>query len=329
MLRRITAGLTKLTMSAVAVAVTVLAALPAGTAAAAAGPTPHQTAAKPASLGRGAGLAPSAITASSADLCAQVAYKAGFPYNANVAGHPIIVVAISVAMAESGCNPSAAGHNGPTSGCPNGSTDRGLWQVNDCYHSGVSNACAYNAMCNAIAAYQISNGGTNWNPWSTYSQNKWQAYVSTAEGAISRLTVTMYNRNTNRCLGADSANTSNGAPVFQWACSSTNPYEQWHVLVVNDGLQVLKNVGTGTCLDGDGSASGNGKPVFQWSCSADTSSFEDWIVGGSGALSDDANATLYNWGDRTCLANDSAHVGDGGTIFQWTCNRSNGWMLWT
>ncbi len=80
---------------------------------------------------------------------------------------------------------------------------------------------------------------------------------------------------------------------------------------------------------GDGTASGNGAPVFQWSCSADGSAFEQWILGGSDALSVYANATLYNWGDHTCLANDSTNVGNGGKVFQWACNSSNGWMLWT
>jgi hypothetical protein len=62
---------------------------------------------------------------------------------------------------------------------------------------------------------------------------------------------------------------------------------------------------------------------------SDGSAYEQWILGPSGMISDYANATLYNWGDHTCLGNDSTDVGDGGKIFQWTCNSNDGWQLWT
>lgn len=315
-------------LAAVAAAAVMLS-LPSSSASASPTAAPHAAAVKPASLNPGTRVSPAVIPMAAVDTCADDAYKAGIPYNKSVAGYPAIVVAVSVALAESSCNPNAKNVNGPTSGCPNGSTDRGLWQINDCYHPGVSNTCAYNAMCNAIAAYQISGGGTNWSPWSTYGSGVWRQYVGVAESAISNLTVTLYNYNTNRCLAADQAATSNGSPIFQWACQSGNVYEEWHVEVVAGNLQVLKNVGTGTCLDGDGAQAGNGAPVFQWNCNADTSPYEQWILGGSNYLSVNANATLYNWGDHTCLANDSAKVGNGDPIFQWACNASNGWEQWT
>lgn len=314
-------------------AVTVLLAAPAGSAWASSAPAPHapasHAAAKPATLNRGDGVSPAAIPMAAVDTCADDAYKAGIPYNKSVGGYPAIVVAVAVALAESSCNPDAQNVNGPTSGCPNGSTDRGLWQINNCYHSNVSDACAYNAMCNAIAAYQISDGGTDWEPWSTYGSGVYKNYISDAESAISGLTVTLYNQNTNRCLAADQAATSNGSPIFQWGCESGNVYEEWHVEVVDGNLQVLKNVGTGTCLDADGSESGNGDPVFQWNCSSDTSAYEQWVLTGSDSLSDNADATLYSWGGHTCLANDSAEVGNGDPIFQWACDSSNGWEQWT
>lgn len=306
----------------------ILLAAPAGSALAAGSPQPSAVAA-PASLSQGDGVPASADTASAAATCADDAYKAGFAYNTTVAGYPSIVVAVAIGLAESSCNPSATNSNGATSGCPDGSTDRGVWQINNCYQPQVSDTCAFNAMCNAIAAYQISRSGTDFSPWSTYTSGVYTSYISDAESAVSSLTVTLYNQSTNRCLGADSADTSNGAPIFQWACTSGNPYEEWQVEVVDDNLQVLRNVGTGTCLDGDGTDSGNGAPVFQWSCGADTSAFEDWILGPSDSLSDYANATLYNWGDKDCLANDSTDVGNGGKIFQWSCDSGNGWEQWT
>ena len=72
----------------------------------------------PASLGRAA--APNttmhiSASAAAADLCAQVGAAAGFPKDNR------LVTAVAVGLAESGCNPSAQGPNGPTAGCPNGS----------------------------------------------------------------------------------------------------------------------------------------------------------------------------------------------------------------
>jgi Lysozyme like domain/Repeat of unknown function (DUF346) len=125
-------------------------------------------------------VAPAAVAADAADLCAEVGSQAGFSGDR-------LVTAVAVALAESGCNPSARGVNPPTSGCPNGSVDRGLWQINNCYHAEVSDACAYDAQCNANAAYRISSGGTNWTPWSTYNSGAYLSYLAQAQAAVDRL----------------------------------------------------------------------------------------------------------------------------------------------
>ncbi|MEU1604145.1 transglycosylase SLT domain-containing protein [Micromonospora matsumotoense] len=138
---------------------------------------------KPASVGGpaiGAKANRVGVNAVGIDLCAQVAYAAGFRNNP-------LVTAVAVAMAESSCNPSAVGSNGPTAGCPNGSLDRGLWQINNCYHPTVNDTCAYNAQCNANAAYSISSGGSNWQPWSTYNNGAYASYLSAAQAAVARL----------------------------------------------------------------------------------------------------------------------------------------------
>src|SRR6185312_15852567 len=95
------------------------------------------------------------LAATGADLCAQVGYNAGFR------GNPL-VTAVAVAMAESRCNPSAYAYNGASGDCPSGSTDRGLWQINNCYHPTVGDTCAYDPQCNANAAYSISGAGSSW-----------------------------------------------------------------------------------------------------------------------------------------------------------------------
>ncbi|MGW3399984.1 hypothetical protein ACWDOU_40165, partial [Streptomyces hydrogenans] len=114
--------------------------------------------------------------AAPSDLCAQVGYQAGFRGDA-------LVTAIAVALAESSCNPSASNvqNNSPAS------TDRGLWQINDYWHAEVSDACAYDAQCNANAAFDISSGGTDWQPWSTYNQGLHRRHLDEARAAADRL----------------------------------------------------------------------------------------------------------------------------------------------
>lgn len=82
--------------------------------------------------------------------------------------------AVAVALAESGGDPAAKS-------APNAdqwrSIDRGLWQINDHWHPEVTDACAYDAACNARAAYAISNGWTDFSPWSTYQSGGYQQFM--------------------------------------------------------------------------------------------------------------------------------------------------------
>ena len=120
------------------------------------------------------------LPTTAADLCAQTAAHAGFTGTS-------LVTAVAVGMAESGCNPAAHAPNGPTAGCPNGSMDRGMWQMNSCYHPEVSRACAYDAQCNANAAYRISSRGTTFKPWAAHNNGRYLAYLAQAQAAVARL----------------------------------------------------------------------------------------------------------------------------------------------
>ena len=122
-------------------------------------------------------------TSAAADLCASVASRAGFSGDR-------LVTAVAVGMGESSCRPDAQNSNGPTKGCPNGSVDRGLWQINSCWHPSVSKSCAYDAQCNANAAYRISSGGANWKPWVAYTNGGYENYLDEARAAVGRLTQT-------------------------------------------------------------------------------------------------------------------------------------------
>ena len=121
-----------------------------------------------------------AAASAAIDLCATVASRAGFSGER-------LVTAVAVGMGESSCRPDAHNANGPTKGCPNGSTDRGLWQINSCWHPSVSKSCAYDAQCNANAAYRISSGGANWKPWVAYTNGRYKNYLNEARAAVGRL----------------------------------------------------------------------------------------------------------------------------------------------
>jgi len=83
----------------------------------------------------------------------------------NAASAPM---AAAIAMAESGGDPNATNHN------TNGSTDRGLWQINSVHGS----QSTYNVADNVKAAIAISNNGSSWAPWSTFINGAYRQYLS-------------------------------------------------------------------------------------------------------------------------------------------------------
>lgn len=133
----------------------------------------------PASIGAPAATAAStALAASSSALrCASTWKSAGF-------SSTHAVIATAVGLAESSCVSSATNSNGASGHCPNGSVDRGMWQINSCWHSEVSASCAFDPVCNAKAAYRISSSGTDWSPWTTYVIGAYKSHLSDAQSAV-------------------------------------------------------------------------------------------------------------------------------------------------
>lgn len=88
-------------------------------------------------------------------------------------------IAVAVALAESG------GVVDKKSDVPNrdGSNDWGLWQINDKAHN-VPDLVKTNGGANWSMAYQISNRGTNWSPWTTYKTGKYLAFMPQAQTGI-------------------------------------------------------------------------------------------------------------------------------------------------
>ena len=77
-------------------------------------------------------------------------------------------LAASIALAESTGRPDATNQN------TNGSTDRGLWQINS-VHGAQS---TYDITGNVKAAIAISNNGTNWTPWSTFNSGAYKPFLA-------------------------------------------------------------------------------------------------------------------------------------------------------
>jgi hypothetical protein len=281
-----------------------------------------------ASLNPGDGRPAAAINPAAIQICVKVAAKAGFSFSQTIGtalgNEPRIAVAVAIAMAESSCDPDATNLDG------DGSEDRGLWQMNNYAWPKISDVCAFQIQCNADAAYDVSADGANWSPWSTFSNGAWESYLASAVTAVeSGFTFQLENQGTGTCLAADSADTRNGAPIVQWTCNAGDDSQQWKVVDSAGHLPVLQNVATGACLDADGMKSGNGAPIFQWACDSSNGS-EQWWFNGSGDLNGNGNsdAGLQNSTDNTCVAADSASMGNGGKIFQRVCSAGDGYQEW-
>lgn len=82
-------------------------------------------------------------------------------------------IAAAVAMAESGGRSDAVNSN------TNGSTDRGLWQINS-VHGPQS---TFDVTGNVKAAIAISNNGANWQPWTTFMTGAYKKFLSPTTGA--------------------------------------------------------------------------------------------------------------------------------------------------
>jgi len=84
------------------------------------------------------------------------------------------VIIVAIAIAESGLRTDAIGPVG----------EIGVTQVYPKAHPQYSRACLINAQCNFDAAFQISNHGTNWHPWTTYNNGAYRQNVSKVEQAV-------------------------------------------------------------------------------------------------------------------------------------------------
>jgi hypothetical protein len=113
---------------------------------------------------------------------ARTARDAGFR------GHNL-VIAVAVALAESGGRPDA--HNSVP---PDNSY--GLWQINMLGGLGPERRAQFHLhdnnqlltpSVNARAAWAVSSHGTNWHPWSTYTNGAYRGHLDAAHRAVDAL----------------------------------------------------------------------------------------------------------------------------------------------
>jgi cell wall-associated NlpC family hydrolase len=102
-----------------------------------------------------------------AEQIAQVAAHAGFTGDA-------LVIAVAIALAESSGNPLVVSK--PNS---NGTVDRGLWQINS-VHSQYDPKQLLVPSYNANAAFELSSGGTNFHPWTTFNNGDYKQHLAAA-----------------------------------------------------------------------------------------------------------------------------------------------------
>lgn len=104
-----------------------------------------------------------------------LAYQAGFRGSA-------LTMAVAVALAESGGNPSAYNPES-AAGTPPGQGSYGLWQIYRNAHPEFSSVDLYDPASNAMAAYSVYRAaGGNFTPWSTYNNGSAAQYASQLQG---------------------------------------------------------------------------------------------------------------------------------------------------
>ena len=109
----------------------------------------------------------------SAQQISQYAANAGFTGNS-------LVTAVAIALAESSGNPNA--YNPETAaGAAVNQGSYGLWQIYLTAHPEYAGVNLYDPQTNANAAFAIS-GGSNFEPWSTYTSGAYQNQLAAAQG---------------------------------------------------------------------------------------------------------------------------------------------------
>ena len=107
------------------------------------------------------------------------------------AGFPQPLTALSVSLAEFGENRDINAQSQSESRYANGQQEQsfGPWQIHLPAHPDITRSCAMELNCSTAAAFKISNGGTNFNPWSAYTSGAHLPFLSELQTSIKGIDV--------------------------------------------------------------------------------------------------------------------------------------------
>jgi hypothetical protein len=174
-----------------------------------------------------------------AATCATYASRAGWENNGYFGGD--LVTAAAICVAESTGNPRlyTCDENGvavssgiyPPVSCPAGATsyDRGLWQLNSVAAKSVSDACAFDPVCNAAHAYLFSGRGTSFAPWASYDTDTYaRPFLDVVQRVVTGLSAgTVTNALLGECLAQ--ARPARGAKVVVANCGPGPVTQRWTI----------------------------------------------------------------------------------------------------
>jgi len=282
----------------------------------------HGAAAAPRVSGRvmiapltGPGPRTAALAATAAKTCVTYATRAGWPNNGYYSGD--LVTAAAICVAESAgdpsrirCDPGGKSGDYPTFTCPGGTTsrDRGLWQLNSAIPTAVSDACAFDPVCNADTAYLASGRGTDFSFWSSYDLDAYKVFIDPVQAVVTRLRGgTVTSAVLGECL-AQVASKANSKTVIA-NCGDGSGLQSWSL-----GAGHLRS---GSVCAAVGSAGPNPGIVLR-PCARNR--LQDWVAYG--------RDELRNAADRKCLTDPKSSLTAGTQVDVTTCANAKDQTWW-
>ncbi len=248
------------------------------------------------------------------DNCVMYATRAGWANNGYFGGD--LLTAATICVAESAgdqklivCDNAKGdviGHgDSPGFTCPAGtdSEDRGLWQLNSKAASTVSDACAFNPICNADHAYVFSGRGTSFAPWSSYDEDTYAApFLDRVQRGVTNLSDgSVTSAVLGECLSK--GRPAAGAKVIIANCGINSSSQSWS----KASRGRLNAFGDGHCLAI--SAQGSNPAVVLQRCAIRPA--QEWSVFG--------RDELRNAADGKCLTDPGSSLVSGTVLDVTTC----------
>lgn len=139
----------------------------------------------------------------SAVQVAQAAQAAGFTGDN-------LITSIAVSKAESGWDPKAINYN------TNGSTDKGLWQINSIHTAILATGDPFDPSANARMAKAVFDG-SGWPAWTTWTSGAYRQYLPEATAAVGQLGAAGPTAPAGACTPSAPTPGTGGGPIRQQA----------------------------------------------------------------------------------------------------------------